>query len=636
MLISARCAAWLLASTLVTACFAFPGPILAAELSGRVFGYPDGDPLDGVEILVMDRLGQASAASTGDDGAYRAVDIDPGLHRVRARPPQQSNRIGAYYDDRYFFCSADLVRLDADSVVTGVDLMLPAGGFIVGEIRDVQGSVSGATVTASGLDWFNASLQRTASTDDLGRFRISGLDSIILGDELLPGNYRLSVQRAGQASLYFPGTWDVESAVVVPAFREQESVASLQYPLPASVVGRVLDSDGEAVAHAQVSLHLVGGGGVRNTQADAGGQFSFDDIYSGLVTLSAEASGLVRSWFPGAAVESEGEQLLLSAGEERDVEIVLSEEALLRVAITAPGQPAGRLLVFDVATGSLLMGESLGADPLQELLLSGLPGRTVNLRVEPAADSLLALFESGPVELAAGETTAASVSLRVGVQIVASVRRRGGAALRGAQLSAVDADDSGRIIGSARSDGDGHLVLRGLPPGAQVRLRFALQTFCSGDPTSVERWWPDARSDADASPIHLEASAVLDLGEMLLPPDADADQMDDVWELAWGLDPLLADGGEDPDGDGLSNLEEYRGYSDPLDPPSQQSGCHFAATRSIPSLAALCLLLGRICRIRMRTRREYDLSWQGVLRARRRMDDTLFVFRATSEHRSTE
>ena len=39
--------------------------------------------------------------------------------------------------------------------------------------------------------------------------------------------------------------------------------------------------------------------------------------------------------------------------------------------------------------------------------------------------------------------------------------------------------------------------------------------------------------------------------------DSDNDGMPDWWEIAMGLDPYRDDSAEDPDGDGVSNLEEY-------------------------------------------------------------------------------
>jgi hypothetical protein len=45
--------------------------------------------------------------------------------------------------------------------------------------------------------------------------------------------------------------------------------------------------------------------------------------------------------------------------------------------------------------------------------------------------------------------------------------------------------------------------------------------------------------------------------------DDDDDGMPDAWEIEFELNPLVDDATEDPDGDGISNLEEYLGGTDP-------------------------------------------------------------------------
>lgn len=46
-------------------------------------------------------------------------------------------------------------------------------------------------------------------------------------------------------------------------------------------------------------------------------------------------------------------------------------------------------------------------------------------------------------------------------------------------------------------------------------------------------------------------------------PDTDGDLMNDWWEFAHGLNPALNDGASDLDGDGITNVSEYQGVTDP-------------------------------------------------------------------------
>lgn len=48
--------------------------------------------------------------------------------------------------------------------------------------------------------------------------------------------------------------------------------------------------------------------------------------------------------------------------------------------------------------------------------------------------------------------------------------------------------------------------------------------------------------------------------------DQDQDGMPDQWENAFGLDPTVDDSNDDPDGDGISNINEYLVGSDPFEP----------------------------------------------------------------------
>ena len=54
--------------------------------------------------------------------------------------------------------------------------------------------------------------------------------------------------------------------------------------------------------------------------------------------------------------------------------------------------------------------------------------------------------------------------------------------------------------------------------------------------------------------------------------DTDGDGMDDLWELASGLDPFLDDASSDIDSDGMTGADEFMAGTDPSDPDSDGDG----------------------------------------------------------------
>lgn len=153
-----------------------------------------------------------------------------------------------------------------------------------------------------------------------------------------------------------------------------------------------------------------------------------------------------------------------------------------------------------------------------------------------------------------------------------------------------DADEDGledgwerRYLGSLRHgagddpDGDG-ITNAGEHAAGTSPGRFDHDTDGDGLPDEWEREHFGVLSQGADSDLDRDGLSNITEYRNLTDPrdrDTDGDGMTDDFEVLEGIQPLLGDAGEDPDGDAYTNAHEFRCWSDPQDPLSGGPPCRF-------------------------------------------------------------
>lgn len=168
-----------------------------AEVGGVVTG-PDGSPVAGVEVSVVEHAADyGTTATTDSEGRYRVTGIRPGEYLLRFSTPLGSELAGMYWPAAYDDAAATRLSLAAEDVHAGLDVRLAVGATISGTVSTSDGSpVVGANVST-----LSAQVPRVALTDDAGTYTIRGV---------APGAYGVLVEPYDDPYL-LTGAWSDSS-----------------------------------------------------------------------------------------------------------------------------------------------------------------------------------------------------------------------------------------------------------------------------------------------------------------------------------------------------------------------------------------------------------------------------------------
>ena len=296
------------------------------QIKGRVVTPDTGAPVRRAQVRISGTDIMTKVATTDNEGAFSFKDLPAGRFTVTAT---KSGFVTVGYGQRRPFEAGRPIELREAQVLERADIVMPRGSAINGRITDEFGEpIADVVVTAMRQSWQNGrrrlqSAGRTATTNDLGQYRIYGLppgeyyvSATMRGSQemmvtemamvaTVVGGPQLDAPRSGYAPTYYPGTPNGTEAQKLAVAIGQEA-QNIDFGLLGvrlvKVSGQVVGSDGRPMEGVSVStsprnaseagfmMSPLGG-----ARTDKNGNFTLNGVAPGDYTLNARGSTVMTS-----------------------------------------------------------------------------------------------------------------------------------------------------------------------------------------------------------------------------------------------------------------------------------------------------------------------------------------------------
>ena len=222
-------------------------------------------PSEGSVVFSRQDTREAHSAITDSDGHFQMEGVQPGEYRVIL---VRSGFLAATRRSRLY--SSTLLSLTAGQSLQGLLFRMRPAGVIKGKIVDEDGdAVPGASVMAISASGHDAESYPSATTNDLGEYRIPGLPD---------GKFAVLAQPQGEviemsdksgakkiyAPTYYPGTLDRSQATSVEIHSGEEATANfnLTSSRTFTVKGRVFGLNTQPAPTSQREYARIGASGI--------------------------------------------------------------------------------------------------------------------------------------------------------------------------------------------------------------------------------------------------------------------------------------------------------------------------------------------------------------------------------------
>lgn len=529
--------------------------LLGVAFEGTVTD-PDGNGIEDAAVVFYNLRFRpiGDIGYTDADGRFE-VDLPEQIVRIRVLPPYPTTVSERWLGDTLRACSSP--RVDPTQAER-VDIALPWGGTVAGRLfTDARQPYAGVEVEVYPVWQSEVSVSsREVESEADGSFRVTGLPpdpdrrGFVL--ELDPDD--------GPQQFFDGGANESEASLIIIEDGGEVELGDVATFPGAVLAGRVLSADGPVEgADVRVSTSSI-----LAATTDEQGSWKVEGVAPGGARIEVFADGYARTAIGDGPVTIEPVEVGRFDVVDH-LEITLPREGRVngRVPEITDGEHGGTVLLVGPNRVPVYFAD---VGPDGAFGFSGVFPGTYTVEVgnsEPFDELPGPLHEGGvPVQVTVeegGQVDLGVLTVEDAARVSGTVLDDTGAPVGGAAVILQTNGGGPRFVDFTRTDGT--YDVRGLP-AATYDLQIGHGTFCEGDPTYVSIYYPSLVNPAVRRAVDLASGQVFDW-DAVMPVDFDGDEMGDTWERQNGLDPTVDDADLDPDGDGFTNLDEYRLGTDP-------------------------------------------------------------------------
>ncbi|CAN5845978.1 hypothetical protein BH24ACI5_BH24ACI5_23020 [soil metagenome] len=354
------------------------------RIKGRLVAADTGGPVRRAQVRLAGQDVMPKSVATDNEGRFEFKDLPAGAFTVNAT---KSGYVTVNYGQKRPFEPGKPIELVDGQVVDNADITMPRGSVIAGRIVDEFGDpIADTVVTAMRSTWSNGrrrlqSAGRTATTNDLGQYRIYGLPP---GEYFVSATLRgsqemmamemavMAVRTAtpagadgptsGYAPTYYPGTPNGAEAQKLTLTVGQEAQNTDFGLVPVRLVkvsGSVINSEGRPAEGVVVSAtpRSTGDGnfimGGNSARTDKNGNFTLTGVAPGDYTLNARTTQIISSSGEGGSMQFTMTRTIGPGGSESAQESgslplsVSGEDMSNVIVVTTKGATATGKVVYE-------------------------------------------------------------------------------------------------------------------------------------------------------------------------------------------------------------------------------------------------------------------------------------------------